>query len=68
MIEFLKNRSAVFMSDLERLHDKLEMGLRVIQKKVTVHPHLNLPPPFLLPPHFVGQASPLVIIMSGEDA
>ena len=44
VIEFLKNRSAVFMSDLERLHDKLEMGIRVMQKKVTVHPHLNLPP------------------------
>ena len=45
VIEFLKNRYAVFISDLERLHDTLEMGIRVIQKKVTVHPHLNLPPP-----------------------
>jgi hypothetical protein len=43
VIEFLKNRYATFISDLERLHDKLEMGIRVIQKKVTVHPHLNLP-------------------------
>ena len=34
VIEFLKNRSAVFMSDLGRLHDTLEMGIRVIQKKV----------------------------------
>jgi len=45
VIEFLKNRYAVFISDLERLHDTLEMGIRVIQKKVTVHPHINLPPP-----------------------
>ena len=45
VIEFLENRYAVFISDLERLHDKLEMGIRIIQKKVTVHPHLNLPPP-----------------------
>lgn len=44
VIEFLKNRYAVFVSDLERLHDKLEMGIRIIQKKVTVHPHINLPP------------------------
>ena len=44
MLEFLKNRYAVFVSDLGRLHDKLEMGIRVIQKKVTVHPHRNLPP------------------------
>ena len=43
VIEFLKNRYAVFVSDLERLHDKLEMGIRIMQKKVTVHPHLNLP-------------------------
>jgi hypothetical protein len=33
VIEFLKNRYAVFISDLERLHDKLEMGIRVIQQK-----------------------------------
>src|SRR3972149_6335553 len=45
VIEFLKNRYAVFISDLERLHDTLEMGIRVIQKKVTVRPHINLPPP-----------------------
>jgi len=45
VIEFLKNRYAVFISDLERLHDKLEMGIRIMQKKVTVHPHINLPPP-----------------------
>ena len=45
VIEFLENRYAVFISDLERLHDTLEMGIRVIQKKVTVHPHINLPPP-----------------------
>src|SRR3990167_3338286 len=44
VIEFLKNRYAVFVSDLGRLYDKLEMGIRVIQKKVTVHPHRNLPP------------------------
>ena len=44
VLEFLKNRYAVFVSDLGRLHDKLEMGIRVIQKKVTVHPHRNLPP------------------------
>ena len=43
VIEFLKNRYAVFISDLERLHDKLEMGIRIMQKKVTVHPHINLP-------------------------
>src|SRR3972149_8216985 len=43
VIEFLKNRYAVFVSDLGRLYDKLEMGIRVIQKKVTVHPHLDLP-------------------------
>ena len=48
VIEFLKNRYAVFISDLERLHDKLEMGIRIMQKKVTVHPHINLPP--LSPP------------------
>src|SRR3972149_5512356 len=41
VIEFLKNRYAVFISDLERLHDTLEMGIRVIQKKVTVHPHIS---------------------------
>ena len=46
VIEFLKNRYAVFISDLERLHDKLEMGIRVIQKKVTVRPHIPPPPPF----------------------
>ena len=45
VIEFLKNRYAAFVSDLGQLHDKLEMGIRVIQKKVTVHPHINLPPP-----------------------
>ncbi|HHT9111800.1 MAG TPA: GvpL/GvpF family gas vesicle protein [Candidatus Wunengus sp. YC65] len=45
VIEFLKNRYAVFVSDLGRLHHKLEMGIRIMQKKVTVHPHLNLPPP-----------------------
>src|SRR3989304_5572177 len=33
VIEFLKNRYVVFVSDLGRLHDKLEMGIRVIQKK-----------------------------------
>src|SRR3989338_11420592 len=33
VIEFLKNRYAAFVSDLERLHDKLEMGILVIQKK-----------------------------------
>ncbi len=33
VLEFLKNRYAVFVSDLERLHDKLEMGIRIIQKK-----------------------------------
>ena len=33
VIEFLKNRYAVFISDLERLHDKLEMGIRIIQKR-----------------------------------
>src|SRR3989339_1298026 len=44
VLKFLKNRYAVFVSDLERLYDKLEMGIRVIQKKATVHPHLNLPP------------------------
>ena len=49
VIEFLKNRYAVFISDLERLHDTLEMGIRVIQKKVTVPPHINLPPPPLSP-------------------
>jgi len=43
VLEFLKNRYATFVSDLERLYDKLEMGIRVIQKKVTVHPHLDLP-------------------------
>src|SRR3990172_5440551 len=32
VIEFLKNRYAVFVSDLERLHDKMEMGLRIIMK------------------------------------
>jgi len=45
VFEFLKNRYAAFVSDLGQLHDKLEMGIRVIQKKVTVHPHINLPPP-----------------------
>ena len=44
VLEFLKNRYAAFVSDLGQLHDTLEMGIRVIQKKVTVHPHLNLPP------------------------
>jgi len=43
VLEFLKNRYAIFVSDLERLHDKLEMGIRVIQKKLTVHP--PFPPP-----------------------
>ena len=38
VIEFLENRYAVFISDLERLHDKLEMGIRIMQKKVTDHP------------------------------
>ena len=33
VLEFLKNRYAAFVSDLERLHDKLEMGILVIQKK-----------------------------------
>src|SRR3989339_1226120 len=45
VIEFLKNRYAAFISALERLHDTLEVGIRVIQKKVTVHPHISLPPP-----------------------
>jgi len=43
VLEFLKNRYAVFVSDLERLHDTLEMGIRIIQKKVTAHP--PCPPP-----------------------
>ncbi|HHT9107781.1 MAG TPA: GvpL/GvpF family gas vesicle protein [Candidatus Wunengus sp. YC63] len=30
VIEFLKNRYAVFVSDLGRLHDKLEMGIRIL--------------------------------------
>jgi len=33
VLEFLKSRYAVFVSDLERLHDTLEMGIRVIQQK-----------------------------------
>jgi len=32
VIEFLKNRYAVFISDLDRLQDKMEMGLRIIMK------------------------------------
>lgn len=32
VLEFLKNRYAEFVSDLERLQDKLEMGLRIIMK------------------------------------
>ena len=44
VLEFLKNRYAVFVSDLGRLHDTLEMGIRIIQKKVPVYPHLNHPP------------------------
>src|SRR3972149_146366 len=53
VIEFLKNRYAVFISDLERLHDTLEMGIRVIQKKVTVPPHITPPPPPA--PHSEGE-------------
>ena len=34
MLEFLKSRYAAFVSDLGQLHDTLEMGIRVIQKKV----------------------------------
>ncbi len=33
VIEFLKICYAVFVLDLERLHDKLEMGIRIIHKK-----------------------------------
>jgi len=43
VFEFLKNRYAAFVSDLGQLHDKLEMGIRVIQNKITVHLHPNLP-------------------------
>ena len=31
--ELLKNRYSIFVSDLERLHDKLEMGLRIALKE-----------------------------------
>ena len=34
VIEFLKNRYAVFVSDLERLHDTLEMGIRILSPSV----------------------------------
>lgn len=33
VLEFLKNRYAVFISDLERLQDKLEMGIRIIARR-----------------------------------
>ena len=32
-LEYLKNRYAVFVSDLERLHDTWEMGLRVVTRR-----------------------------------
>lgn len=36
VLEFLKNRYAVFISDLERLQDKLEMGIRIIPGRNSV--------------------------------
>ena len=36
VLEFLKNRYAVFISDLEKLQDKLEMGLRIITRRNSV--------------------------------
>lgn len=33
VLEFLKNRYALFISDLERLQDKLEMGIRIITRR-----------------------------------
>ena len=49
VIEFLKNRYAVFISDLERLHDKLEMGIRILMKNTVqnkdIENSLKVPPP-----------------------
>ena len=44
VIEFLKNRSAVFMSDLGRLHDTLEIGDNDVHaEKGNSSPPINLP-------------------------
>jgi len=49
VIEFLKNRYAVFISDLDRLQDKMEMGLRILMKNTVqnkdIENSLKVPPP-----------------------
>ena len=49
VIEFLKNRYAVFISDLDRLQDKMEMGLRILMKNTVqnkdIENSLKAPPP-----------------------